>query len=60
MDIIRKHNLPTVIAINKCDSHKADPEAVELALADKGMISTNLGGPYTTVYISAKEKQGLE
>ena len=60
MDIIRKNNLPTVIAINKCDSLKADPEAVELALAEKGMISANLGGPYTTVYISAKEKQGLD
>ncbi len=39
INIIKKHNLPTVIAINKCDSLKADPEAVELALAEEGLIS---------------------
>lgn len=59
LNLVKKYDLPMVIAINKCDSQYADPENLMLQLADIGIEVEDLGGDVPSAQISALQKQGL-
>jgi len=59
-DLIKKYDLPLVIAINKVDRDYADPEAVMLNLIEYGFDVDEIGGEIPTARISALKKTGME
>lgn len=52
--------VPIIIAINKIDKEAANPDMVKTGLADLDIISTEWGGNYEFVPISAKTGAGIE
>lgn len=53
IEIIRKNNLPFIIAINKIDKPNANPEKVKKELSELGVIVEDWGGDIPSVNISA-------
>ncbi|QCD53196.1 translation initiation factor IF-2 [Campylobacter sp. RM16192] len=53
-------NVPIIIAINKMDKEAANPDKVKSELADLDILSTEWGGAYEFVPISAKTGMGIE
>jgi len=57
LNLIEESNIPVVIAINKIDSAKADPEAVEEQLWQMGVQIEPKGGNVPIIHISAVKRQ---
>lgn len=58
--LIKKYNLPFIIAINKIDREFADPDKLVFDLAQEGLELDELGGDIPSARISAVNKTGLE
>ena len=53
-------DVPIIVAINKIDSHEANPNRVLRQLTEHGIIAENLGGDVLTVEVSALKKTGVD
>ena len=60
LNLIKEHNLPFIVAINKIDANGADPENVEETLVERGIALEPYGGNIPVVHISAKTGQNLD
>jgi translation initiation factor IF-2 len=60
LDIIQKHNLPFVVALNKIDKPEANPERVKGELAELGILVESYGGKVPSVEISAKTGEKID
>jgi len=58
--IIKRENLPFVVAINKIDKPEADIDKVKRELSEEGLIPEDWGGKTICVPISAKKEMGLD
>ncbi len=59
-EVIKKANLPFVIALNKIDKPEANPEQVKAQLAEKQIFVENYGGNIPVALISAKQGIGVD
>jgi translation initiation factor IF-2 len=55
LDILQESKLPFIVALNKIDLPKADPETVEDDLWDLGVELESRGGSVPIIHISAVE-----
>ena len=60
LNLIKKYNLPFIVAINKIDRDFADPDKLIFDLAQEGIELDELGGNIPSARISAVNKTGLE
>lgn len=60
LELIKKHNLPFIVAINKIDKPNANPEKVKKELSDLGVIVEDWGGDVPSVNISALKGIGID
>lgn len=58
--VIREHQLPFVVAINKIDKPEANPERVKQELAKEEVLVEGYGGKIPAVTVSAKTGQNME
>lgn len=59
ISIIKKANIPFIVALNKVDLPEADPEKVKGQLAKKEVLVEKYGGDVVVVPLSAKTGQGV-
>jgi translation initiation factor IF-2 len=59
ISLIKKSDIPVIIAINKIDKPGADPEKVKRELAKEEILAESMGGKAPAVAISAKTGQGI-
>ena len=60
LEIIRKAELPFVVAINKIDRQEANPERVKQELANEDVLVETYGGQIPSVEVSAKTGKNME
>ena len=60
IDVIRKHKIPFVVAINKIDLPGADIDRTKSSLLEHGIYVEGYGGDISAVAISAKTGQGVD
>lgn len=60
LNLVKKYELPMVVAINKVDREFADPDKVMLDLINEGIEVDELGGDVPCAQISALTKLGLD
>jgi translation initiation factor IF-2 len=60
IDHARAAGVPIVVAVNKVDKPEADPVRVRQQLADQGIQTSEWGGDYEFVDVSAKSGQNLD
>lgn len=60
IDHAKAANVPIIIAINKIDKPAANPEMVKTGLSELDIISTDWGGDYEFIPVSAKSGEGIE
>ncbi len=60
LELIKRYNLPYIIAINKIDLPTADYEAVEEELVDLGIDLMTYGGSVPVINISAKTGENVD
>jgi len=60
LDIIRKAELPFVVAINKIDRQEANPERVKQELAKEDVLVESYGGQVPSVEVSAKTGKNMD
>ncbi len=60
IEVIQKHKIPFLVAINKIDKPNADPEMVKMNLLEEGIYLEGYGGDVPYVEISAKTGQGVD
>jgi len=60
IQLARKHNVPLIVAINKCDVAGADPKAVQQALFVHDVVVEDMGGEVLSCNISAKTGEGID
>jgi len=60
LELIKKHNLPFIVAINKIDKPNANPEKIKKELSDLGVIVEDWGGDIPAVNISALKNIGID
>ncbi|MCD8527854.1 MAG: GTP-binding protein [Candidatus Pacebacteria bacterium] len=60
IDIIKKSEVPYIVAINKIDKPNADPERVKMGLMEHGIFLEGYGGNTPYVQISAKTGIGVD
>jgi translation initiation factor IF-2 len=60
IDHARAAGVPIVVAVNKVDKPEADPVRVRQQLAEQGIQTSEWGGDYEFVDVSAKTGQNLE
>lgn len=60
LDIIRKAELPFVVAINKIDRPEANPERVKQELANEDVLVESYGGQVPSVEVSAKTGKNMD
>ncbi|HEX2030198.1 MAG TPA: translation initiation factor IF-2 [Actinomycetota bacterium] len=60
IDHARAAGVPIVVAVNKVDKPEADPMRVRQQLAEQGIQTSEWGGDYEFVDVSAKTGQNLE
>src|SRR5947207_5973766 len=60
IDHARAAGVPIIVAINKIDKPKANPERVKRELTELDLMPEEWGGKTVTVEVSAKKKQNLE
>ena len=59
IEIIKKTEIPMVVAINKIDLPEADPEKIKRQLAQHDVLVEGFGGDIVVVPISAKTGEGV-
>lgn len=59
IEIIKRLELPLIVAINKMDKPNALPDKVKKELADNGVLVESLGGQVPSVFVSAKTGLGI-
>lgn len=59
IDVIKKAQIPMIVAINKIDKTTADPERVKRELLSEGVQIESFGGKIPVVELSAKTKKGI-
>lgn len=59
INLIKRTNIPFVVAINKIDKIGADPEKVKRELIKEDILVEELGGKVPAVAVSAKTGQGI-
>ncbi len=52
--------VPIIVAVNKIDKPEADIERVKRELSEHGIVSEEWGGDTIFVYVSAKQKTGID
>ncbi|MBA4367844.1 MAG: translation initiation factor IF-2 [Desulfobacterium sp.] len=52
--------VPIIVAVNKIDKPEADIERVKRELSEHGIVSEEWGGDSIFVYVSAKQKTGID
>lgn len=57
--VIKKAEIPMIVALNKMDKPTADPEKIKRELLKTDVIVESMGGKIPSVEISAKTKQGI-
>ncbi|MDD5606560.1 MAG: translation initiation factor IF-2 [Candidatus Pacebacteria bacterium] len=60
IDIVKKANIPFIVAINKIDKPNADIPMVKRQLAEKEIYLETMGGKVPFVEVSAISKKGIE
>ena len=60
LDIIKKAEMPFVVAINKTDSSNADPERIKKQLSENGVFVEEWGGKIPAVAVSAKTGRNVD
>ena len=60
IDILKRENIPTIVAINKLDLPQANPEEVEEQLVAAGLKIEPHGGVIPVVHISAKKGHNVD
>jgi translation initiation factor IF-2 len=53
-------DVPIIVAINKIDKAKADPERVKRELAENGLTPEDWGGDTIFIQVSAKQEEGID
>ena len=59
-EFIKESGIPFIVAINKIDSNKADPEKTKYSLVEKGIYLEGMGGDVSYNEISAKTGVGID
>jgi len=57
---VRSAGVPIVVAVNKIDKEGANPDRVLQQLAERGLVSDQLGGDTSVVRTSAKTGDGID
>jgi translation initiation factor IF-2 len=60
ISILKKEEIPYVVAINKIDKDTAEPQKVKSGLAEEEVLIEEWGGKIPAVEISAKMGQGMD
>lgn len=59
INVIKKAEIPMVVALNKIDKPTADPEKIKRELLKADIIVESMGGKIPSIEVSAKTKQGV-
>jgi len=59
ISLIKKLEIPSILALNKIDKPEADPERVKRELVKEDFLVEDMGGKIPSVKISAKTKKGI-
>lgn len=59
MDHAKAANVPIIVAVNKIDLPKAEPDRVRQQLSDRGLVPEDWGGDTIFCPVSAKTHEGL-
>jgi len=59
INVIKKAEIPMVVALNKIDKPTADPEKIKRELSKVDVFVESMGGKVPSVEVSAKTKQGI-
>jgi translation initiation factor IF-2 len=60
INLVKKSDIPMIVAINKIDKSQAQPEKVKRELERNEVLVESLGGKVPSVELSAKTGQGIE
>jgi translation initiation factor IF-2 len=60
LDHAKAAGVPIIVAVNKIDKPEADPQRVRTQMVEQGIVSTQLGGTYEFVDVSAKARTNLD
>ena len=60
IDHAKEAKVPIIVAVNKMDLPKADPERVQQQLSDRGLVPEAWGGDTIFCSVSAKEHEGID
>ena len=60
MDHAKAAGVPIIVAVNKMDLPKANPDRVQQQLADRGLVAEDWGGDTIFCPVSAKTHDGIE
>ncbi len=60
MDHAKAAGVPIIVAVNKMDLPKANPDRVQQQLADRGLVAEDWGGDTIFCSVSAKTHEGIE
>ena len=60
IDHAKEAKVPIIVAVNKMDLPKADPERVQQQLSDRGLVPEAWGGETIFCSVSAKEHEGID
>ncbi len=60
IDHAKAANVPIIVAVNKIDVPKAQPDRVQQQLSDRGLVSEDWGGDTIFCQVSAKTHDGID
>ena len=60
IDHAKAANVPIIVAVNKIDVPKAQPDKVRQQLSDRGLVPEDWGGDTIFCQVSAKTSEGIE
>ena len=60
IDHAKEAKVPIIVAVNKMDLPKADPERVQQQLSDRGLVPEAWGGETIFCSVSAKSHEGID
>lgn len=58
--VIKRAEIPMIVALNKIDKPTADPEKIKRELSKLDIFVESMGGKVPSVEVSAKTKQGID